>query len=65
MPLFEYKCARCQHAFEKLILSSGVNKPKCPKCHSSKTEQLFSTFSAGKEGRSQAAAGGCGGARFT
>ncbi|MBZ5534564.1 MAG: zinc ribbon domain-containing protein [Acidobacteriia bacterium] len=66
MPMFEYECARCQHVFEKLVLSHGANKAKCPRCHSSRTEQLFSTFSAGKEGRNQSAASsGCGGPRFT
>ena len=32
MPIFEYECHACGHAFEALVRSSTV--PECPQCHS-------------------------------
>ncbi len=50
MPVFEYKCLKCGHKFEELVL--GKKKIKCPKCHG-EVKKLFSTFSAQrKEGGS-------------
>ncbi len=38
MPIFEYVCKECQHAFEALVF--GKQKAECPKCHSKKLEGL-------------------------
>jgi len=46
MPLFEYECKKCGHRFEELVSSSAAKPPKCPKCSSTKTQRLMSTFSA-------------------
>ncbi|MBT3198701.1 MAG: zinc ribbon domain-containing protein [Phycisphaerales bacterium] len=45
MPIYEYVCSQCGHAFEKLVASSKA-KPKCEQCGSVKLERQFSTFSA-------------------
>lgn len=44
MPLFEYVCKKCGHAFEALIF--GKQKAVCPKCQSQQLERQLSTFSA-------------------
>lgn len=43
MPIFEYKCRKCGHKFEKLVF--GKEEIKCPKCQSTFLDKLFSTFS--------------------
>ena len=40
MPLFEYKCASCEHLFER-IEKHGARRPKCPQC-GGKTERQLS-----------------------
>jgi putative FmdB family regulatory protein len=47
MPIYEYKCTKCGHKFEKLVF--GKEKLKCPKCGSNVLEKLFSVFSTGKK----------------
>ena len=42
MPIFEYVCKDCQHAFEALVF--GKQKAECPKCHSRKLEPQLSVF---------------------
>ena len=32
MPLYEYKCAKCGHTFEKIESVSAAETKKCPKC---------------------------------
>ncbi|MDP6636528.1 MAG: zinc ribbon domain-containing protein [Phycisphaerae bacterium] len=55
MPIYEYVCSKCGHAFEKLVPSSKT-KPKCEKCGSAKLDRQFSTFAAHGGG---AGAGAC------
>ena len=40
MPIFEYKCNTCRHAFEALVRSGDV--PACEKCNGTDLEKLFS-----------------------
>ncbi len=49
MPIYEYQCGACRHRFERLMSSSSVKNPACPKC-GKKTEKQLSTFSAKTEG---------------
>jgi putative FmdB family regulatory protein len=62
MPIFEYTCQDCGHAFEALVRSSTV--PECPRCHSNQLEKQLSVV--GKVGASAGrvaapvAAGPCG-----
>ena len=45
MPIYEYACKDCGHAFEALVRSDTV--PECPQCHSTTLEKQLSVFSAG------------------
>ncbi|KAB1443686.1 FmdB family zinc ribbon protein [Pseudodesulfovibrio senegalensis] len=44
MPIFEYRCHKCEHVFEEI--ASFENKPPCPACGSSNTEKLLSPTSS-------------------
>jgi len=39
MPIFDFKCVKCGHAFEELV--RGDQTPACPKCAGKKTERQF------------------------
>ncbi len=53
MPLYEYKCQKCGHAFELLRRMQDVdNDLECPSCHSKKVDRQLSTFAAGGCGSS-------------
>lgn len=41
MPLYEYKCAKCGHRFEKIENVSASVSKKCPKC-GGKAERMIS-----------------------
>lgn len=45
MPIYEYKCEKCQAEFEQLVKSSA-EKAHCEKCGSKKVEKMLSGFSA-------------------
>jgi putative FmdB family regulatory protein len=45
MPLFEYQCQACDHAFEELVASSDT-PVVCPKCGSDQIRKLLSVFAA-------------------
>jgi len=44
MPIYEYVCGGCGHAFEALVRSSET--PSCPACAGTELEKQFSTFAA-------------------
>lgn len=48
MPLFEYRCPRCDHVFEALV-RDGVS-PECPQCHAQKPERLLSVVAGRASG---------------
>jgi putative FmdB family regulatory protein len=63
MPIFEYACRQCGHAFEALVRSSTV--PSCPQCQATQLDKQLSVV--GKVGASglardfaPAAIGACG-----
>jgi putative FmdB family regulatory protein len=60
MPIYEYRCKKCELEFETLVL--GREKAECPTCHGSKLERLLSTFAAVTGGSRAAASpqGACG-----
>jgi putative FmdB family regulatory protein len=61
MPLYEYKCKKCEKNFETLVSLSKADDPvKCPYCGYEKSERLLSTFcaSVGSKGASCAPTGG-------
>ncbi|MCG3180000.1 MAG: hypothetical protein BIFFINMI_02354 [Phycisphaerae bacterium] len=45
MPIYEYTCPKCGHAFEELVRSADADRQKCPKC-GTKAERQISVFSA-------------------
>jgi len=45
MPIYEYTCTKCDHAFEKLVFSSDNAKVACPKCGSGQAKRLLSPIS--------------------
>jgi putative FmdB family regulatory protein len=42
VPIYEYRCTACDHAFEALV--QGSQKPSCPICSGRKLEKQFSAF---------------------
>jgi putative FmdB family regulatory protein len=40
MPMYEFACRECEHAFAELVF--GDEKVACPKCTSRKVERLIS-----------------------
>ncbi len=61
MPIFEFKCKQCGHAFSKIVWShkSEASIP-CPKCDSARTEKLISSFASISQS-SSSATGDCSG----
>jgi putative FmdB family regulatory protein len=60
MPIYEYICDACAHAFEKRVASSQ-SRVRCPKCESAKVTRQFSTFAfKGERGFVGSTGGGCG-----
>ena len=52
MPLFEYKCSKCNAKFEVLHKSiNNIEKVECPQCHSAEINKLLSSFSAAGFGK--------------
>jgi putative FmdB family regulatory protein len=43
MPIYEYICQACEHAFEKRVASSQA-RVRCPACESGRVARQFSTF---------------------
>jgi putative FmdB family regulatory protein len=47
MPIYEFKCGKCEHIFEVMGSYEERDKPqRCPKCGSKKVKQAISLFSA-------------------
>ncbi len=43
MPIYEYKCLKCEEDFETIVFGSN-DKVTCPHCNGSKLERLMSSF---------------------
>jgi putative FmdB family regulatory protein len=61
MPLYEYRCEKCDKSFEMLRrMSEADTGVECPKCASKRVKRQFSSFAAVGGGASGAAdMGGC------
>ena len=60
MPIFEYKCSNCNSKFDVLHKSSTSKEEIiCPECKSSKSEKLFSSFSASVNGSTSYSGSSC------
>ncbi|OQY01689.1 MAG: hypothetical protein B6I26_03580 [Desulfobacteraceae bacterium 4572_130] len=42
MPIYEYKCKKCCHCFEKLVFKDDNVKIVCPKCENDNVQKLLS-----------------------
>jgi putative FmdB family regulatory protein len=42
MPIYEYRCRECGHAFAELVRRADVPPPACPQCRAQDTEKLMS-----------------------
>ena len=51
MPIFEYKCKKCDTTFEHLVVPTTVEVAACPKCHAKgkSLEEVISLFSTPNE----------------
>jgi putative FmdB family regulatory protein len=61
MPIFEYSCRECGHAFETLVRSDTV--PQCPHCQSQALDKQLSVFATTTDSATAAAPmmpGSCG-----
>ena len=45
MPIYEYRCAACDHRFETIV--RGSEAPSCPSCRSTALEKQLSVFAVG------------------
>lgn len=52
MPIFEYACRECGHAFETLVRSDTI--PQCPHCQSQALDKQLSVFATTAESTSAA-----------
>jgi len=62
MPIYEYRCAACDHRFEIIQrLGEGPEGLSCPGCGTPRLEKIFSTFAAAATQGSMAepASAGC------
>ncbi|SHF97434.1 putative regulatory protein, FmdB family [Desulfacinum infernum DSM 9756] len=47
MPIFEYRCRKCDHEFETFVWSSRDEESlSCPKCDAKEVKKLLSSFSS-------------------
>ncbi|HTY62404.1 MAG TPA: zinc ribbon domain-containing protein [Acidobacteriota bacterium] len=62
MPIFEYRCQKCETEFEKLVFGSSDAGISCPDCRSEEIERLFSSFngvSRSSDGATHSMSSGC------
>ncbi len=64
MPIREYRCQKCGHKFETLVLPGEDEKAiACPACQAKDIKRCMSVFTGrvpnGGTGAAKAAAGGC------
>lgn len=59
MPIFEYRCERCGHAFETLVTRSEA-APACPRCGGDRVAKQWSTFAVTSPGTGASNPGPCG-----
>ncbi len=44
MPLYEYRCTACRHAFESLVNRWDSPAPACPQCGAAQAQRQLSVF---------------------
>jgi putative FmdB family regulatory protein len=63
VPIYEYRCRKCNHKFEVLqkVSEDGTNL-ECPACKAKNPERIFSVFAGGSSEKSSQS---CGSSKFT
>ncbi len=48
MPIYEYRCEKCDHTFVRTehMDDHAKKHPRCPECKSTKVRQMFGAFMA-------------------
>jgi putative FmdB family regulatory protein len=46
MPLYEFRCKKCDQQFEKIVFAGDQEPIKCPRCGAPKPDRLLSVFSS-------------------
>lgn len=59
MPLYTYKCRKCGHEKEYLVMGSKGAPEECPKCGDKKMERKFGAFSCGGSAGKPAGSSSC------
>jgi putative FmdB family regulatory protein len=54
VPLYEYRCAACEHEFETLVAAGRADQTTCPECGADQVRRLLSLFSAPRGGEAAA-----------
>jgi putative FmdB family regulatory protein len=44
MPIYEYRCEKCEELFEEYLSTSDKPSPPCPKCGTKKVTRLISSI---------------------
>ena len=52
MPLYDYRCRKCEHEFEALVRPGST--PSCAECGSEDLERLLTNFAVSTEGMREA-----------
>lgn len=58
MPIYEYRCPKCNHVEEYMESHTRTGRHRCPKCGESRMERQISVFSCGGESRKSTDQGG-------
>jgi putative FmdB family regulatory protein len=59
VPIFEFRCRRCAHEFERLVATAGAGVA-CPACGGKRVEKKFSVFGSKSGGKFTSSQGsGC------
>ncbi len=61
MPIYEFKCSKCEELFELLMMQSGEEAAlQCPHCQSEDFERVLSSANYAMGGGGASASGGAG-----
>jgi len=59
MPLYTYKCKKCGHEEEALVIGGRGEPKKCEKCSSKQLERRFGKFSCGGDNSGKSSGSSC------
>ena len=67
MPIYEFKCKKCDHIFEEFVFSSNVGSEDiiCPECGEKGVDKLMSAFSSSGISTTGSGSSSCGPSGFS